>query len=213
MAYESRRGGDADARSWPRRARRCRSARRSRGSGMRMRVRTPQPRPDAGPRRPQAATHLPRPTPLGASATRRRATPAARPPKQSCRLGDGDERRRRLRRSRGGWLRRAALDLAQLEGSGPGGRIVKADVERAHRPRVAWRRGGRGRTPWPARRPPRRPRQDAAVRDRQGAGQLRGPLEAAVHRRPADGRVEGDGAALLPGGRDRHDRAVEARAG
>ena len=107
------------------------------------------------------------------------------------------------------------LDLSQLEGSGPGGRIVKADVESA-----AASAGGAGagasRTTSPA--APSGPRdgtRGAAPRPTPGASEapetakgevsLRRPHEAAVDGRPADGRVEGDGAALLPAGRGRHE--------
>ncbi len=40
----------------------------------------------------------------------------------------------------------------------------------------------------------------------KGQDHLRGPHQAAVDHCPADGGVEGDRAALLPGGRDRHER-------
>ena len=95
-----------------------------------------------------------------------------------------------------------------IQGSGPGGRIVKEDVKKAAAPRVARRRVPRGAE---ARRRARAAARPAATpvpsraRDRQGPGHLRGPVEAAVDDRAADVGVEGDGAALLPGGRDRHE--------
>ena len=85
------------------------------------------------------------------------------------------------------------LDLSQLHGSGPGGRIVKADVEKAEA-------GAPATAPTPS---------PAAVsevpRDREGADDLPGPDQAAVDDRPADGGVEGDRASLLFGGGDRHE--------
>ncbi len=73
------------------------------------------------------------PTVLGARrASAPRGTPAATPPAeetQQTRDGNGDRPKaspvaRRIAKERG-------LDLSQLQGSGPGGRIVKADVEGA----------------------------------------------------------------------------------
>jgi pyruvate dehydrogenase E2 component (dihydrolipoamide acetyltransferase) len=70
-----------------------------------------------------------------ATATAERPTPEA-PAEQPPAPPEGDGRvkasplARRIARERG-------LDLAQLQGSGPGGRIVKADVERAEPPAAA----------------------------------------------------------------------------
>ena len=78
---------------------------------------------------------------------------------------------------------------------------------------------GPGRGGGSSRRMSRRPKTGAPVaapdsptcccsgssRDREGADDLPGPDQAAVDDRPADGGVEGDRAALLPGGRDRHE--------
>ncbi len=120
---------------------------------------------------------------------------------------------RKRHRWLGGSPRSRGVDLAQLEGSGPGGRIVKADVENEPLPGA---RTGTEHGPAPATQdqPPETATRGRSSwsRDRQGAGHLRRPLEAAVDDLPADGGVEGDCAALLPRGRDRHEPAVAARA-
>ena len=95
---------------------------------------------------------------------------------------------------------------ASLSGSGPGGRIVKADVERAASGEAepAGRRAGAGGSrPGGAGRADRGGAGEAG--DREGAGGGRRADQAAADGRAADGRVEGDGAALLPAGGDRHD--------
>ena len=99
---------------------------------------------------------------------------------------------------------------ARSQGSGPGGRIVKADVERAAESGA--RRGSARRRPVGgaaagAGRPcPRSPETAKGETTTPGADQ------AAADGRAADGRVEGDRAALLPQRRDRHEPRVEARA-
>jgi pyruvate dehydrogenase E2 component (dihydrolipoamide acetyltransferase) len=69
------------------------------------------------------------PPEAGTTAPAAEAVPAVRPPE-----GDGRVKAspiaRRIAREKG-------LDLSQLQGSGPGGRIVKADVERAEAPPAA----------------------------------------------------------------------------
>ena len=109
------------------------------------------------------------------------------------------------------------LQLAAIAGSGPGGRIVKADVERAiaagpaaGRSRGAGRRAAAGRAR----------RGDSggarAARDRQGSCHPGGADEAPADRRPADGRVEGHRAALLPvrrGGHEPRGRGARANQG
>ena len=116
---------------------------------------------------------------------------------------------RRLAKERG-------VELGQSQGSGPGGRIVKADVEAAASASAGagaeddTRHRGRGSEAGSisAFSRPSGSRADAGIfgtRDREGPGGLRGPLQAPVHGRPADGRVEGDRAALLPAGRGRHE--------
>src|SRR5829696_2904524 len=69
----------------------------------------PEPEPEPGPEpEPPAAEREPAPAPAAADGGRAKASPLAR----------------RIARERG-------IDLAALQGSGPGGRIVKADVEGA----------------------------------------------------------------------------------
>ena len=112
-------------------------------------------------------------------------------PVQAADSGDGDGRvkasplARRIARERG-------VDLATLSGSGPGGRIIKADVEGAGAaaPAAAGRAAGRGRR---------------APRDRQGHSLGDRAHQASADRLAADGRVKGNRAALLPSGRGRHD--------
>ena len=103
------------------------------------------------------------------------------------------------------------VDLATLQGSGPGGRIVKADVEKAAA--AAARRAPRPRPPRaaPARR--RAGPAPSSPETAKGEVEVDRAHQAAADGRPADGRVEGDRAALLPRGRDRHDAARSKRAG
>src|SRR3954452_24190863 len=139
-----------------------------------------------------AAEPLPATSPSSTSASAATApTPQAPAP-----TGDGRVKAsplaRRIASERG-------LDLAGLAGSGPGGRIVKAGGER----------GGRAGPP-PGRRSGRRSGgahsgRGGAAGDREGKRLVRGAQQAAVHGRPPHGRVEGDGAALLPLGRGRHE--------
>ena len=126
--------------------------------------------------------------------------------KPSFRPGQG------FRRWQSAWLRRAGVDLEQLAGSGPGGRIVKVDVERAGVCRGWRRRGYRPRGSFSYRRGrwvpcgDRTRGRNGRSRNRKGPNDLRGPQQAAVDHRPSNGRVEGDRASLLPLGRDRHER-------
>ena len=149
----------------------------------------------------------------GARARRRRArdaTAARRPPlrrsgSSRCRASGS-----RPRRSPGGSLASAGSTLHALSGSGPGGRIVKADVEAALAAGVA-RLAAPPAAATGRCRPPPRGRARREARDGQGAGRGGRAHQAPADRGPADGGVEGDRAALLPADRDRHDaRAVEA---
>ena len=118
----------------------------------------------------------------------------------------------RLRPLRAGWLGTSRASSSRCAAPGPGGRIVKADVEAA---------AGAGAPPRAAARPRRRlpaPTAAAAPAPASAKGEVAGRR---AHPPPADGRaahgrVEGDGPALLPRDRDRHDgggrraRAAEA---
>ena len=153
--------------------------------------------PDAEPASP--ATPSP-PPPRGAAASRPRGSPR-RPPAAATAGGDGRVKASPLARR---IAEENGLDLAALAGSGPGGRIVKADVERA----IAAGAGRRARRAAAA--PPAAPAEPTpGARERpetaKGAGPERGADQAPADRRPADGRVEGDRAALLPAGRGRHE--------
>jgi pyruvate dehydrogenase E2 component (dihydrolipoamide acetyltransferase) len=85
------------------------------------------PSPAAEPAASREA-HVPAPDPLPAPSPSASEAPAATQPQPPAPTGDGRVKAsplaRRMARERG-------LDLAGLAGSGPGGRIVKADVERA----------------------------------------------------------------------------------
>ena len=142
-------------------------------------LRTALSRPPPPPRRHR--DHLvrpPGPTGSDGSGTRVKASPIAK----------------RIAKDRG-------VELSGLSGFGPGGRIVKADVERAG--------GAPAAAPaaplptcrcWCSRRARARVR-----RDRQGLDRGCRALEAAADRRQADGREQGRGASLLSPGRGRHD--------
>ena len=143
-------------------------------------------------------------------------------------------RRRRRRRRRSPSRRRAAtgrmkaspvarrmarelgLELAQLQGTGPGGRIVKADVEAAAKDGGAARRRGRAERRAPAEAEPAAPRPSRGEAkapppvvsgdrpDRQGRDHHAGPHAPAADRRAADGGVQGHGAGLRAQHRRRH---------
>ena len=139
-----------------------------------------------------------------------------------------DERRRRTGAIRASpvarrMARELGLELEALEGTGPGGRIVKADVEAAAGGRAGagdrHGRGARAGAPRPRRsrprssrrraRPPATARPAAATRDP-------GAHPPAADRRPPDGRVEGHRAGLRPQRRGRHGgggRAAQAAQG
>ena len=129
MAYEADVAGTLTE-IWCRRARRWRSGRRSRGSAIR----------PSGAWRRKGPRVLGRRGPSGGPAPA--APPAAGPP-SATRGSDGLARRSSSRSEPGDGHRIKAsplarriakerqLDLSQLHGSGPGGRIVKADVESA----------------------------------------------------------------------------------
>ena len=95
---------------------------------------------------------------------------------------------RRLAEERG-------IELAKLTGSGPAGRIVKADVLTALRPRVHGD-GGRHRAEARSRARRDQPRQTRG-RDRQRRRPGSGADQTPGHGRQADGGVEGDCASLL----------------
>ena len=170
----------------------------------------PARQPSRRRRRGEARTARPPRRRQPAEATALRPTAAAPPPRRRARGGRAEPRPRpetdgsRPRPLARRMAREKGLDLAALSGSGPGGRIVKADVERAVGSR---RRGGRGACRARRRLPPAEPTAGARERPEtaKGDGRTRGADEAPADRRPADGRVEGDRAALLPRGRDRHD--------
>ena len=171
-------------------------------------LRAERPRPLRQPRHPRRPDR----TPLEASRTSGRPGRAGQLQRSSAARGAADGRAgRRLLRSPSGSLRSRGVDLTQLAGSGPGGRIVKADVEAGGFCR-GWRgcRGVENGGGAAARRPlgsRARPRGPIALVAETAKGKVdhRGALEAAVDRRPPHGGVEGDRAALLSGGRDRHD--------
>ena len=119
-----------------------------------------------------------------------RSRPRARsPPRATAGGAKASPLARRIARERG-------VDLAALRGSGPGGRIVKADVE-------ARRAGAAAAPAAPPAAPRRRPRgarrsRAPALASRRRRGTAKGDVQIqeldahpAAHR-PPDGRVEGD---------------------
>ena len=110
----------------------------------------------------------------------------------------------------------AGIDLAALHGSGPHGRVVKADVEarwRAAPP--ALRRGATAAAPAPRRGAGVAPACRTSRCRSCSAGLLRGSparRHAQDHRAPAD-RGEADDPAFLPDARLRHRRAAGAARG
>ena len=143
----------------------------------------PETRPSASPRRRE---RQPRSAPAAASEDGRvKASPVAR--RMAGELG---------------------VELAAIQGSGPGGRIVKADVEAAARPRrtappAAGAAQSRRRREAP-RAARRRPAQAPSSRDRQGRGRGRRAQPAPADGRPPHVGVEGDRPALLSPDGDRH---------
>ena len=145
----------------------------------------------------------------GGSAPARAEQPAPASP-----TADGDGRvkaspvARRMAREMG-------VELASLQGSGPGGRIVKSDVEAAGR-RRAGARAARRRRPPSAREPEpaapdprrsRRRRRRARPRQRPDGEGRRGGARALpppADHRAAHGGVQGDRARLPAPGADRH---------
>ena len=133
----------------------------------------------------------------GRGAARRGASP--RRPQRTA--DDGE--RVKASPSRGGWRASWASTSPACEGTGPGGRIVKADVEAAARATAARAAPPRSRT---RRRRRRRPRRRAAAAEQPrrrsaGEGRPRRDDDAGAHahaadRRAADGRVQGDRARL-----------------
>ena len=92
------------------------------------------------------------------------------------------------------------VQLDQVQGSGPGGRIVKADVEAAA--------GSTQAQPAPAAAP--RGERAPALRDCEGRRAADRADAHPVHDRPSHGGVQGDDPALLPVDGDRHDRGGQA---
>ena len=104
--------------------------------------------------------------------------------------------------------RELGVNLASVQGSGPGGRVIRADVEKAAQ--------GGAQTAQPAAAAPQAaPAQQAAPSaapaaasgpGRPGPGGRGDPAQQhPPHHRTADGRVAPVGAALLPDGADRRD--------
>ena len=189
-----RRRRDSDRDPGARRATRWRSAARSRWSGsgtardraLSPRVRTAGPRPKPG---------APRPCTRGAEASRRR-----------------------LRARRAG--RRAGQGVAAGQAAGAGERASTSRRSRAPAPaggssRLTWKGRCRSAAGTPTRQPSRQRRECPRPRARllhgasgetaKGETTIEELTRAAAGGRPADGGVQGDGAALLPADRDRHD--------
>ena len=125
---------------------------------------------------PVPSTQPETPEPASTSGERVKASPLAR----------------RIARDKG-------VDLDGLTGSGPGGRIVKVDVERAEVPSSS--------TPSIAAVGVDEEGTAGRLRgNRQGRDHLPGPLPAPAGDRPQDGGVQGGRAPLLPADRDRHER-------
>ena len=173
-------------RSSPRRARRCRSARSSRASAPAARRRRRQ-RAGRGDQQAEASGNgapseaPPAPTPAATRRAARGRAPAARPAAPARRRRPSPRATaaaRRPRRSRGGSRASRASTSPRLQGTGPGGRIVKADVEAAAAGSAA-------------RRPPR-----AAGRPAAPAAEPQAPAAAAPAPTPASvaesGTAKGD---------------------
>ncbi len=91
------------------------------------------------------------------------------------------------------------VELATLEGTGPGGRIVKADVE------AAVQNGGKTTEAAPAEEPRARgPQAGRDDRPGQGRDNCRGPHPRSADDRAPDGGVQGDRARVRPHLRGRH---------
>ena len=151
------------------------------------------------PRRgPAAAT-----PPAEAAAPRRQpaAAPGRAPPSGAGRAVKASPLARRMAEEQG---RRPG---AALQGSGPGGRIVKADVERRPRPRVARTRGRRGTD---AARPPAGPPGGrAGVRPASRPPRARSATRSSSKLQPTVARRMAESKATAPHfylrGRDRHE--------
>ena len=114
------------------------------------------------------------------------ATAAARPSpatatKERAPSGNGAGRRAsRRRRSRAAWRASSDVELARLEGSGPGGRIVKADVQAAAESGAPGRKRRRGDGAKPDRPPRRRPQRAAEERPEPQRGEAGPKGEAEI---------------------------------
>ena len=161
------------------------------------------PRAAADAREPPSPPPSPRPPPPSRADARCRAEPAAGRATggRRRRAGQGVSARPADRQ------RERASIWRRCRAPGPGGRIVKADVEQARRGRAAGARRAAAAGARRRRRPGAREQPETA----KGAGRGRRADQAPADGRPADGRVEGDRAALLPAGRDRHDRRLSRR--
>ena len=156
-----------------------------------------------------AARRSRRPSRRGRGARARRPPPRRRErPSGSNGAGDGERIKaspvaRRMARELG-------VELARLEGSGPGGRIVKADVEAAAEGRRRPGRAGRGEGA--------AEEKARAAEPARGEAGAKGEVEvheltpAAADGVAADGGVEGHRARLRAHARRGHDRRVELRA-
>ena len=208
------------SRSWRRRATRCRSGTRSRGSEMLLRWsrgaaegarpgNTHHPQKSRAPtvRMAQRCLAPPPSAPAGAPAAAPGRRPPPRPqPLPQPQLGVTDASRRlpspSASRATGGWTCMGSPGRARAGGSSrptssgrspPALRAVQPPAAPASPAPAAaprWADSGRRRE----------------ARDGQGAGSGRRAHQAAADGRAADGRVQGDRAALLSAGRDRHDR-------
>ncbi len=131
----------------------------------RLRPRRSRPRPRRQPPAPAAARRLPRPPRTGGAGRSSRRGPA---PVANGHAGPGERifaspLARRM-------ASQAGIDLSGLKGSGPNGRIVRADIEAAQKGGARSGCPGRGGSPLrPSRRPPphrwpRRPRRSSPRR-------------------------------------------------
>ena len=160
-----------------------------------------QRRPRRPRRREPAAGRAAAAEPRGAAAPPRSLPrpPAGRSAGDASRPERTDGSRRR--RWRGGWRESWASSCGRSQGCGPGGRIVKADVEAAAGGAPDDRAPGQAAT---RRRAPAGPRRRGA-RDGQGRGAGDRAQPPPAHGGAEHGGVEGDGAPLLPPDGDRHD--------
>ena len=167
-------------------------------------------------RRPARPTARPRPGGRGEAAGRAGlAAERRRRPRADDRRPSPRPRRRRARsppaRWRGAWRRRPGSISAAIKGSGPHGRIVKADIEAALQGRRAPGAQPRGRSRRPRTAPRRTGCRAGARRPAAGRRLRRDPAQqhAQGDRAPPD-RGQADDPALLPDARLRARRAAGA---